>query len=297
MVHTAARDGIVYNVDKTSFGSLSDINSLGTETITAYSVRNGTTLWKYTVPVIDRQTVTLNESNIDMIFSGENGAASALKPAGDYSSLYPTTTVGSALRRRAAHAGRLARDQHSPGHGRGVRQLQEHDLRGSDRARPLEGDVLERHLRARQRRPAALAKAAEHARDVHGGQQQHTLLQHRRREDLRHVGQLGGRRHRPPGFAGIILQVLRLRHGVAGPGPAGQERQPQHGAVVHRREPGRDRGGHRAGHAPERGHGPLSPAHPGDQPQDRGAQGRQVPALLHQLQLLHAWRSAPSCRS
>jgi predicted transcriptional regulator len=96
MIHTAARDGIVYNVDKTSFGSLSDINSLGTETITAYSVRNGTTLWKYTVPVSDRQTITLNASNIDMIFSGENGAASALKPAGDYTSLYPTTSMGSA---------------------------------------------------------------------------------------------------------------------------------------------------------------------------------------------------------
>jgi predicted transcriptional regulator len=94
MIHTAARDGIVYNVDKTSFGNLPDINSLGTETITAYSVRNSTALWKYTVPVSDRQTRTLNASNIDMIFNGKNGAGSALKSAGDYSSLYSSTMTG-----------------------------------------------------------------------------------------------------------------------------------------------------------------------------------------------------------
>jgi predicted transcriptional regulator len=95
LIHTAARDGIVYNVDKTSFGNLLDINSLGTETITAYSVRNSTALWKYTVPVSDRQTIVLNASNIDMIFNGENGAGSALKSAGDYSSsLYPGTMTG-----------------------------------------------------------------------------------------------------------------------------------------------------------------------------------------------------------
>ena len=108
MIHTAARDGIVYNVDKTSFGNLLDINSLGTETITAYSVRNSTALWKYTVPVSDRQTIVLNESNIDMIFSGENGVGSALKSAGDYSSLYSSTMTDDGKVERATYAGRLA---------------------------------------------------------------------------------------------------------------------------------------------------------------------------------------------
>jgi predicted transcriptional regulator len=96
-IHTAARDGIVYNVDKTSFGNLPDIGSLGTETITAYNVRNGTALWRYTLPVSDRQTVTLNASNIDMIFNGENGAGSLLKTAGGYASLYSNAMASGAL--------------------------------------------------------------------------------------------------------------------------------------------------------------------------------------------------------
>jgi Uncharacterized protein conserved in archaea len=88
MIHTAARDGIVYNVDKTTFGSLQSINSLGTETITAYDIKNSTALWSYTIPVNDRQIVTLNASNIDTILSGQNGAGSVLNPADDYYSPY-----------------------------------------------------------------------------------------------------------------------------------------------------------------------------------------------------------------
>lgn len=97
MIHTAARDGIVYNVDRTAFGNLPDINSLGTETITAYSVRNGSALWSYTIPVNDRQMVTLNASNIDTIFNGENGAGSALISTGGYYSLYSNPMAGGAL--------------------------------------------------------------------------------------------------------------------------------------------------------------------------------------------------------
>lgn len=97
LIRTAARDGIVYNVGVTSFGYLPDINSLGTETITAYSVWNGTALWRYTIPVSNRHVITLNESNIDMIFSGENGASSALRSATDYYSLYVNSMTGEAL--------------------------------------------------------------------------------------------------------------------------------------------------------------------------------------------------------
>ncbi|OPY26883.1 MAG: MarR family protein [Methanocella sp. PtaU1.Bin125] len=87
LVHTAAKDGIVYNVDRATFGTMSSVFSLGTEKITAYSVSTGTALWSYTLPVTNKQTVTLNESNVYDIFRGQSGGFDLLK-AGDYYSQY-----------------------------------------------------------------------------------------------------------------------------------------------------------------------------------------------------------------
>ncbi len=88
LVHTAASDGIVYNVDKATFGYIGSVSSLGTEKITAYSVSNGTALWSYTLPVGNKQMVTINESNVDDIFRGQSGGINSLYPGYNYYSLY-----------------------------------------------------------------------------------------------------------------------------------------------------------------------------------------------------------------
>jgi predicted transcriptional regulator len=94
LVHTAASDGIVYNVDKATFGNIGSVFSLGTEKITAYSVSNGIALWSYTLPVGNRQTVTLNESNVDDIFRGQSGAVNVLDPDNNRYSQYANPMAG-----------------------------------------------------------------------------------------------------------------------------------------------------------------------------------------------------------
>ena len=97
LVHTAASDGIVYNVDRTTFGNTGSVYNLGTEKITAYSVSNGTALWSYTLPVSNRQTVTLNESNVDDIFRGQSGAVNLLDLNNDYYSRYANPMAEGAI--------------------------------------------------------------------------------------------------------------------------------------------------------------------------------------------------------
>ena len=94
LVHTAASDGIVYNVDKATFGNMGSVSSLGTEKIMAYSVSNGTALWSYTLPVGNRQTVTLNKSNIDDIFRGQSGGVNVLNPNNDQYYQYANPMTG-----------------------------------------------------------------------------------------------------------------------------------------------------------------------------------------------------------
>ncbi|HUL61831.1 MAG TPA: winged helix-turn-helix transcriptional regulator [Methanocella sp.] len=97
LLHTAARDGIVYNIDRTAFGSLPDASALGTLKITAYSVMNGSALWSYTLPVNDRQMVTLNASNVADIFRGQNGVSVTPGDPGGYGSFYANPATDSSI--------------------------------------------------------------------------------------------------------------------------------------------------------------------------------------------------------
>ena len=89
--HTAASEGIVYNIDKASF-TVRNINSLEADTITAYNISTGASLWSYTLPVRDRVTVVLNESNVGDVFKGPAKAyivANALPSGSQHRALTP----------------------------------------------------------------------------------------------------------------------------------------------------------------------------------------------------------------
>ncbi|CAJ35855.1 winged helix-turn-helix transcriptional regulator [Methanocella arvoryzae] len=106
--HTAAKNGIVYNIDRTSFNQVRSLHDLQTLMVTAYDVKNSTSLWHYVLPLQYRTEVLLNSSNVNDIMKGmyasypaaySNPAAAgttgkALKPAGwPEISIYPGNDV------------------------------------------------------------------------------------------------------------------------------------------------------------------------------------------------------------
>lgn len=68
--HTAASDGIVYGIDRTSFGTLKSLKDLQTLTLTAYDVKNSSALWSSTLPLQRSTEVVLNSSNVADVLKG-----------------------------------------------------------------------------------------------------------------------------------------------------------------------------------------------------------------------------------
>jgi len=68
--HTAADNGVVYNIDRNSFGTVSSLSDLQTLTITAYDVKNSTSLWSNTLPLQRPTQILLNSSNVNDIMKG-----------------------------------------------------------------------------------------------------------------------------------------------------------------------------------------------------------------------------------
>ncbi|HMK46589.1 MAG TPA: winged helix-turn-helix transcriptional regulator [Methanocella sp.] len=110
--HTAAKNGIVYNIDQSAFGQstfgpVDSLYDLKTLTVTAYDVQNSTELWSDKMPIDNAMQLVLNSSNVDSILNGvmytstystpvTNGTGSnkALTPVG-YSqiSIYPGNDI------------------------------------------------------------------------------------------------------------------------------------------------------------------------------------------------------------
>lgn len=108
--HTAASDGVVYNINNVDYTQVKSLKDLQTLSITAYDVKNSTALWSYTMPVDRVNTVLLNSSNVDDILNPYGisyynplkystpttygTAAGSLRPAGwPEISIYPGSDV------------------------------------------------------------------------------------------------------------------------------------------------------------------------------------------------------------
>lgn len=70
LLHTAAANGIVYNIDRTAFGQVYSLSDLQTLSVTAYDVKNSTVLWSSSLPLQTTTEVVLNSSNVDSILRG-----------------------------------------------------------------------------------------------------------------------------------------------------------------------------------------------------------------------------------
>ncbi len=91
--HTAAKNGIVYNIDRTSFNHVKSLQDLQTLTVTAYDVKNSTSLWSFALPLQYKTEVLLNSTNVDDIMKGMYTSYPA-----SYSNPAAASTTGKALR-------------------------------------------------------------------------------------------------------------------------------------------------------------------------------------------------------
>jgi predicted transcriptional regulator len=71
--YMSGSNGIVYyvSIDSPKENSINDLDSL---TLTAYDLRNGTDLWTYPIPALQKTTITLTASNVKTVFDPDTAA-------------------------------------------------------------------------------------------------------------------------------------------------------------------------------------------------------------------------------